>query len=434
MKKAAVVAAVRDAFYKQLEAIGRRLPPWTHTRLEVVAPPLLQLKVQQPLNLASLPASFAGHFIAVKHVPERRIFKLQGVWVSSEAVVFKWGKIFVPSLCSPEALPRHQRGQLMAQQWLSPVSPLSSGLPPAALVHDEWSARNYYHWMIEALPRLLLVLQTHPESALLVPDPAPAFVHRSLELLGVRNWHPLPRNTSNAMHVGRLLLPELVYYYEEHENARLSQLARLAEQQRPATAPAPLQEELIVAVRRQLLARHSPPARPWRRIYASRAGQKTRRLVNEAALLPLLRQWGFEVVCFEQLSFDQQLQLMQESELLLGLHGANLVNMLFLPQGARVLEMMNQQHFNEAYYLLASSLGLPYYAIPCQMVAEATEAATSRARLNDADVAVDLQLIEKTLQECLGPVPHQSPHTGGTTLSGSPAGGGSAPEGGLPQG
>jgi hypothetical protein len=249
-----------------------------------------------------------------------------------------------------------------------------------------------------------------PECTILVPTPAPAFIGRTLELMGISNMHLLRRRYDTALALPKLLIPELIYYFEERENPSFVRKAQLAagEKGSGASPDAPLlRQELIVGVRETILSHFEKPARPKRRIYASRASQKARRLQNEGQLLPLLEKFGFEVVFFEKLSFDEQLQLMLETEILLGIHGANLVNMLFLPPTALIIELMNEAHFNEAYYLLASSLQLPYYAVPCKMADTRLEAETNKVMRNDADLLVALPQLEQTLQLCLQRVQQQ---------------------------
>ncbi len=66
------------------------------------------------------------------------------------------------------------------------------------------------------------------------------------------------------------------------------------------------------------------------------ATQSVRRLVNEATIEELLQTYGFETVFFEQLTFLEQVQLMRETKIFMGTHGANMTNLMFLPQDPRL--------------------------------------------------------------------------------------------------
>jgi len=77
----------------------------------------------------------------------------------------------------------------------------------------------------------------------------------------------------------------------------------------------------------------------FRKLYLSRKNAKRRHLVNEEELLPLLRQHGYERVVAEALSIPEQVRLFRETTHLIAPHGAGLVNGLFLPRSARILEI-----------------------------------------------------------------------------------------------
>ena len=56
-------------------------------------------------------------------------------------------------------------------------------------------------------------------------------------------------------------------------------------------------------------------------------------------LLPLLQQHGYELVTAETLTIPEQVQLFREATHLVAPHGAGLVNGLFMPRFARILEI-----------------------------------------------------------------------------------------------
>lgn len=363
---------------------------------------MLAVPVLRPVNFQSLPPAFARHFISQKYVPGRRIFILNRVCVSGEGVVFKNLRIFTPSLTWLRDLYQHRKGSLLLKQWQSSAKPLPA-TQTAALIWDEWSAQNHYHWMVESLPRLLLLQLQYPDCLLLVPEPAPAFVHSTIALMGFTKTFPLPRNKGAVISAERLLLPELVYYHEPQEAAEIPMYATAKKASAPTyLPPAGGAEELILTVKKKLLSQVSQAAaKRHRRVYVSRSRQKTRRLVNEEEVLSILQKWGFEIFYLEEMSFRQQLDLMRETSILLGVHGANMVNLLFLPPEACVIELMNQEHFNEAYYLLASSLNIPYFSVPCAMSDSTITPAADSVALNDAHLRVSPTLLEDTLKACL---------------------------------
>ena len=84
---------------------------------------------------------------------------------------------------------------------------------------------------------------------------------------------------------------------------------------------------------------------------------------SEAALLPILRERGFETVAPGLLPLREQAALFASASHVVGPHGAGLTNILFSPSNARVLELFPSTRFKNTYFLLAKSRGQMYRAI-----------------------------------------------------------------------
>lgn len=400
-----MVRIIREAAFRSCSLVARVLPLWKETKAVGVLPSMLSLPVALPVNYDMLPEAFAKQFVKTKRIPSRRIFVLENVWVSGRAVVFKNLRIFTPSLPWLRDIPLYRKGKLLMKQWVKNMQHIPASVT-VALAYDNWSAENYYHWMVESLPRLLLVQKKYLNAVLLIPDPAPEYIRTTVALLGFDKVLPLSRKDDTVLKVGHLVLPELVYYEEEEygdlPRYRSEKAATAAEGKVSPAIPVPLpkpeEEELIVAVRRKLLKQFKRKADPpARRVFVSRARQKTRRLINEHEVLPVLKKYGFETICFEDLTFEDQVQLMLDTEVFVSVHGSNMVNILFLRTGAKVVEMMNGALLNDAYYLMSSSIGLPYYSVHCAMADKQISLSDDSVKLNDADLLVNVSELEETL-------------------------------------
>jgi GT2 family glycosyltransferase len=110
------------------------------------------------------------------------------------------------------------------------------------------------------------------------------------------------------------------------------------------------------------LVRPARPSRRDRRLYVSRSGVAKRRVLNEADLLETLRPLGFEVVALEALSFEEQAALFYDAESVVAPHGAGLTNLLFA-EGARVLELFPTPYVVPHFYYLCKANGLPYHPL-----------------------------------------------------------------------
>ena len=101
-----------------------------------------------------------------------------------------------------------------------------------------------------------------------------------------------------------------------------------------------------------------------KRIYITRKNAQRRRLKNEDEIIPILKKYGFTIVDFDILSFEEQLNYILDCEILVGVHGSGLSHMLWLKQKCKVLEIRtkNNSHDN-CFYTLASDLGHDYFYV-----------------------------------------------------------------------
>ena len=77
----------------------------------------------------------------------------------------------------------------------------------------------------------------------------------------------------------------------------------------------------------------------------------------------------------ERLPLHAQIELMQRTDVLLGVHGAAFTNAMFLPEGAVVIDMLPSNMVEYAWHNLALSAGVHYFFVPY----------SSRANLGDHD-------------------------------------------------
>lgn len=52
---------------------------------------------------------------------------------------------------------------------------------------------------------------------------------------------------------------------------------------------------------------------------------------------------------------------MQDTDVLVGMHGAAFANMMFLPPRAAVVELFNYGHFQPMYHVLSNAFGLSHW-------------------------------------------------------------------------
>jgi capsular polysaccharide biosynthesis protein len=116
---------------------------------------------------------------------------------------------------------------------------------------------------------------------------------------------------------------------------------------------------MVKAVKRAL---QLPVIKPHRKVYISRAKAPSRKISNEAELLPYLQNAGFEVVYAEELSFAEQVKLFNETSVLLAIHGGGMANVVFMQPFTTVLEIRaaNIAANPLCYWRLANILNLEW--------------------------------------------------------------------------
>lgn len=197
--------------------------------------------------------------------------------------------------------------------------------------------RNYYHFLIEALPRIW-VLEQRPEIA--PPDLwyVPATTRFQQELLDLMGITAAGRIDSD------------IYPHVQADCLVVPGLASLAGENPPS---------VVDFLRARLLGRASQGG--GRRVYVARsAGANNRRVVNEDEMLALLRGRGFEVVDPGRMSVREQIACFASASVVVSPHGAALANLVFSPPGALVVELFPAGCVLPDYWRLASSGGLKY--------------------------------------------------------------------------
>jgi len=194
---------------------------------------------------------------------------------------------------------------------------------------------NFYHWMIEILPRLISYdrcpdLQHVP---LIVPKSAPKFVAESLKLTGY-----LPKT---------VFLENGAYRFK-----KLHMLSRLA----PATEVSP---DAVDWLNRKIVPVPSDFSVP-KRIYVSRDDAKIRFVSNEPELNPVLNEFGFETLLMGKFSLADQINIFRSADFILGPHGAAFTNLAFSKPGTRFIEFFSKGHYSPSYNRFCAIRGLSY--------------------------------------------------------------------------
>lgn len=219
------------------------------------------------------------------------------------------------------------------------------------VVHSIWTA-GYYHWITECLPRVLVLKEAFPDAILLLPRGRYENYSDSLKALGVNKVDFYPSNSNVIL-----------------DSPVLTECAPRFGTSHPA----------ILCKIRDVVAAHTDSnidITADKIVYVSRAKSRGRFILNESVLVDSLQKLGVESVHFEDLDFFEQVRLMRHCRCLISIHGAALTNMIFMPAGGFVLEIVPEKRglfdfsyvrrslkHDGCYVRLASALGHIHMAL-----------------------------------------------------------------------
>lgn len=194
-------------------------------------------------------------------------------------------------------------------------------------------AGNYYHWLLEALPRLLAVREAGllaAESAIAIPRSRLPAIAESLEILGIDPTRCIPMGSLTQLASREVIASTAIGHL---------------------LGPTP---DLARSLRQAYLG----AARPFasRRLLVLRRG--ARRIGEETALVEALRPFGFEPVRLETLSFVEQIGAFAGAEAVVAPHGAGLSNLVWCGRETRVLEILPASYLHPCFRVLAAAVGL----------------------------------------------------------------------------
>ncbi|WP_421737788.1 glycosyltransferase family 61 protein [Caulobacter sp.] len=136
----------------------------------------------------------------------------------------------------------------------------------------------------------------------------------------------------------------------------------------------------VARVAQRVLAASKPMGQGPRRVYLSRRWQSMRVMVNERALEKALKQRGFVVVRPERLSARQQVELMRDAEVVVAPTGAAVANALFMPAGARMIEIQPENFTSRWAWAACRQVGVDWRGYVCDSPADARKAGLARLR------------------------------------------------------
>lgn len=239
---------------------------------------------------------------------------------------------------------------------------------------------NYYHFLMDVLPRWGVLQETMPG---VVPDRF--YVNRTtryhqqlLAMVGLGGIQTIEPAEDRAVRADRLLVPCIP---NEHLVA-------------PTWTTSWLKEHLPASTAKDLPTR----------LYITRGQTRnTRRLVNEDSVMAGLARRGFVRFDPGQHTVQEQIDHFAAAEVIVAPHGAALANLAFCSPGVRVLELFAPRYVNPCYWAIASNVPESHYRyVVCGPDPRPPGAAMDGVL---TDITVDESVLAAVLDELLAEAP-----------------------------
>jgi capsular polysaccharide biosynthesis protein len=200
-------------------------------------------------------------------------------------------------------------------------------------VFDDWSG-NYFHWTFDVLPKLFTLGQSDDCKNILLPEQLLKFAYVT-ETLGTLGYK-ITALKSNTTYVAK----EIV----SHQNVPYFSKEALSQIRETVFKSLPTSDK-----------QHSN-----QNIYVSRNKATRRKIMNEKELLLMLSDYHFKTVYLEDMTWQEQVLLFRNSNLVVSMHGAGLSNVLYGEKMKGVIELRPSSSQNGLFRLLAEECSIPY--------------------------------------------------------------------------
>ncbi|MCB2407998.1 glycosyltransferase family 61 protein [Hymenobacter lucidus] len=230
---------------------------------------------------------------------------------------------------------------------------------------------NYYHWLVDSLPRLHLLQEAgllDTVDYFLVYDRNLRFMLETLEPLGIGPERLLDVNTHRHLRADRLVLTSPVRGRGVHTPDWVFRFLR----------------ETF------LPARRTRDFNPY--IYISRRDAPARVVLPAAEVEAMLRdEFGFTTYTLSDLSFAEKVELFSQAKAVVSPIGAGLANIIFAPIEAPLLELLPRSFALGDYCEVSARLGKPYD----WLIGESPELADNHGDASRENLTVDLNVLRE---------------------------------------
>jgi hypothetical protein len=213
-------------------------------------------------------------------------------------------------------------------------------LPKAISLRDT-GEENYFHWFNDVLAKLFF-LRNHG----IAVETTPVIISKKL-------WD---KPYFQYYHSQSPFLQSLNWVIQDREYIHCTTAVFC----KPLTHRRDLWSEIVTPFKGRIFQT------PSRKIFLTRQKTRLRFIENSEGIEEMCRRQGYEIIDTDALTPELQIEVFAAASHIVGIHGAGLTNMMFAPEGCRVLELFpppDLGYLPYHYIMLAKIRGFKYRAL-----------------------------------------------------------------------
>jgi capsular polysaccharide biosynthesis protein len=251
--------------------------------------------------------------------------------------------------------------------------------------------RNYFHWLIEYMPKMLNVIDSGiPVTGPLLIDSAMPAQHYDIARFVAKKYgfSLLPIEPKTLCAVNKLYVPSPSTFHPDDQSFEYWEGGGVSQKHLHF-----IRKEAYEYIASLPVKGETP-----RRVYLRRRSA-ARRITNEDEVEHLVEKLGFTIIEPAALSFAEQVQVFANADVIMSPAGAALSNVVFMREGATAISILAD--YNKGYCMkanIANAVGVHFFHITGDLV-KPREFFESYDQFRFSEFTMDTAKIERAIQE-----------------------------------
>jgi capsular polysaccharide biosynthesis protein len=301
--------------------------------------PSLNVVRKPPLNYDEMHPSKTNFIRLAEIIPPIYAVEIKNAFVSPFGIVYKNGLVVnesVYSMFKPHLFLLSFYKKIFLRKTVK--------IKGDCIVGHNSYYQNYYHWLLEAMPRLFLLKDKAPELTLILNSKAPNFIKQYVSFFEFKE----------------------IVYIEDDKIAYVDKIMFTTFTARGLAMHEPIIRNMVKWLFE--INDITQNSNQSKKIFITRKNVKHRRLINQDEVIAYLITKGFEIVTLEDLTIKEQMQLFADSKYVIGTQGAGMANMIYSTQGKLLITIIHEEHGDDAYFNQTSLNNTSCYYFQCKGV------------------------------------------------------------------